>query len=728
MTTLDVDACDVEPIRIPGAIQPHGVLVALAEGSLEILQTSANCATYFGVTAEAVTGRQLCDLIGVVPHGLWNAIHSAPSAAGEPIVIDLGDAAFDVVAHRHEGVIIIELERSNASSAISPSALRHALSRLQRSNTMAELCSIAVAAVRDLTGFDRVMLYRFDAEGHGVVVDEARADDVDSYRGQWFPASDIPRQAREMYELNWLRLIPNAAYTPVPLVPALRPDTHGPLDLAFATLRSVSPIHLEYLHNMGVRASMSVSLVESDALWGLIACHHRSPRHVSFAARAGCEVIGRVVALQIAALRELDIRATREAMAGTEASLVAAMRDSGVGVARALARNGDALVQLVGASAAAVIVDDELHTHGAVPSATQIRALVSWLGDHATDGMLCSDQLAKLHPAAADYADVASGLLAMTLPGNASVIWFRPEITRTVTWAGNPEKPVEMTESGTRLHPRHSFARWTQIVRGRSLPWHASEIGVVEDLRRRAIEVDLADQIVRAEQAVQLRDDMVAVLSHDLKGPLHVLEMATTLLRTDVGDRASAVTTLGRIEQVVDRMNVLVNDLLDLAKLESGRFAIVPTSCMTSRLVSEAASVLAPLAEAKHLGLAWNLDDDTMLEVDPERIFQVLSNLVGNAIKFTPAGGVVRIDITRLGTVVRFAVQDSGPGIDPAALPHIFDRYWQARRGQGAGSGLGLYIARGIVEAHGQTIWAESTMGAGATFYFTLPVHVSAQP
>jgi chemotaxis family two-component system sensor kinase Cph1 len=728
VTTDQVRGCDVEPIHIPGAIQPHGVLLALDPRSLTILQISANCADYFGKEPQELLGRSLSTLMGTAAGATASAAPASSATTGESIVIDIEGRSFDVLTHRHQGSQIVEFERHDPNAPSPDPALRAVLRRLQRPNSVGELCAIAVDAVRKLTGFDRVMMYRFDDDGHGDVIEESTGgDDVASYRGLRFPASDIPRQAREMYLLNWLRLIPDAAYTPVPLVPQLRPDALGPLDLSFATLRSVSPIHLEYLRNMDVRASMSVSLVEANKLWGLIACHHRTPRHISFAARAACEVIGRIMALQIAAQEELSVRASRDALRGTESRLVDAMRERHADVATALAQRGDALLQLAGATGAAVCTATEVRTIGATPTGVQIAALVLWLRQQGAAKLLQTHALAALHPPAAEYAQVASGLLAMSLPHviPSYVLWFRPEIIRTVTWAGDPAKPVKESGTSAQLHPRHSFEAWTQVVRGSSRPWSAAEIDAVEDLRRRAIEADLGNQINRAEQAVLLRDELIAVVSHDLKNPLEVIAMAVPILLRHVAQDQRAVTTVARVQRGVDRMKALIHDLLDLAKIESGRFDVTLVPCPMNQLVTDALSLIAPLAESKGLDLSWTSDGDPWVNADPERVFQVLGNLVGNAIKFTPEGGTVSIRIDHVGDVVRVAVRDTGPGIPAVELAHIFDRYWQARRGRSAGSGLGLYIAKGIVEAHGQRLWVESTHGEGATFYFTLPAHAA---
>ena len=693
-----------------------------------ITQVSANSRSVFGVAPSEVLDRKLGALIGGSGDTLLTALALNRLSNGEPLFAQVNGNTFDVRAHRHEGIAIVEFEPQIPRAVTSDALLRSALSRLQQPESLRDIASIAVEEIRNLTGFDRVLLYQFDEEGHGDVIEEDKADDVDAYLGHRFPASDIPRQARELYLLNWLRLIPNASYTPVPLVPELRPDEGAPLDLTFSTLRSVSPVHLEYLRNMGVQASMSVSLVLNGKLWGLIACHHRTPRHVSFAARSACEVIGRVASLQIAALQEIESRSFRGALGGVEAKLVDAMRNTQEEPALALLQRGDALLALVDASGAAVCTPAGIRTVGATPNAIELHALLAWVEREGCASALHTDRLSERYAPAAEYASVASGLLALALPGVESsyVLWFRPEIVRTVSWAGNPAKSLLLEDGTTYFHPRQSFETWKQVLRARARRWRDEEVDAVEDLRRRAIEVDLARQIVRAEQAIRDRDETVAILSHDLKTPLQVIQLATSMLRRGAADDPRAGAMLDRVERAARHMGGLVRDLLDLAKIEAGRFELTRASCLASRLVSDVFTILAPLAEAK--GVHLSADGEAAVTADPDRVFQALSNLVGNAIKFTPSGGKVSVRVCpSAADAVQFAIVDTGPGIHAVELAHIFDRYWHSRRTRSGGAGLGLYIAKGIVEAHGGRLWVESRIGEGAAFYFTLPASAASR-
>jgi light-regulated signal transduction histidine kinase (bacteriophytochrome) len=335
--------------------------------------------------------------------------------------------------------------------------------------------------------------------------------------------------------------------------------------------------------------------------------------------------------------------------------------------------------------------------------------------------------LGAVFPRAREASDVASGLLTFALPGGPQrrLLWFRPEFIQTVSWGGDPNKPFA-ADSGDRLRPRHSFAIWREEVKLRSHPWTASTLEAADELRRRAIEVDIGRRFLGEQRAVQARDDLLAVVSHDLRGPLSGVLLQAEVIRhvTAAGGKAGEDllrVSAERIQRLGAHMKALTDDLLDLASIEAHRFALHLRSVESHELVEDARLAVSPLAEAKVLTVAMELIDVPRLEVDPERIFRVLSNLLGNAIKFTPEGGAITIRTERRADDLSIAVADTGPGIAADQLPHIFERYWKDQSTSQPGSGLGLYIAHGIVEAHGGKIWAESS-AAGARFTFILPL------
>lgn len=726
--TADLSNCDLEPIHIPASIQPHGLLWVLREPDLVIVQTSENVREYFDRSVDRILGQPLAALLNssefetiqsAVTHGQWEKVN--------PLRLVVGGKLLDGIIHRHAGALILELELTSAAARgeSMQHALRPALISLQSARTLQTLCDTVVREVRDLTGFERVMLYRFHANGDGSVDSESKQPFLEPYLHLHYPASDIPKQARELYLKNWLRIIPDARYVPVPIVPTLRPDTGAPLDLSHAVLRSVSPVHLEYLANMGVRASMSISLIVRDRLWGLISCaNHTAARPVAFELRSACEVLGRLASLQIAAVQEHEAELARLSRRDARAELARALRIGEV-LEGAIERPNE-LLSLANAEGAALLRGAELQTCGTTPSPAEIEALTHWLDERSDADPFSTSSLSSLYPGGAAIAGVASGILTFALPGEPRrrIIWFRPEVLKNINWGGDPRKPME-TDHGTRISPRRSFELWKQQVRSHSTLWSAPDLEAAENLRRDAVEIDLERQVAREQRAVRARDDLVAVVSHDLRNPLGVIQMQAAVLLQTVGSGTEDFsrriqTSVDHIQRAVRRMNTLLRDLLDLAKLEAGRFVLQCTRCQMNELIEESLLILRPLAEAKRITLTSDLRGD-FVKADRDRIFQVLSNLVGNAIKFTPERGNIRVRAETVNEEVRVTVTDSGPGISPEQVANVFDRYWQARRRDQEGSGLGLFIAKGIIEAHSGRIWTEAHPGTGATFIFLLP-------
>jgi light-regulated signal transduction histidine kinase (bacteriophytochrome) len=482
--------------------------------------------------------------------------------------------------------------------------------------------------------------------------------------------------------------------------------------------------------NMGVRASMSISLIVRDRLWGLISClNHTSPRRVSQEMRMACEFLGRLTSLQIAALEDRDQLADRASRRATEDELTRVMRESAPedNVLEVLLSRPKELMGMVGAHGVALVSGGAIMTGGRTPLPALVRDIAAWVDEKEGSQPFATASLGTVFPRAREASDVASGLLTFALPGapQRRLLWFRPEFIQTVSWGGDPNKPFA-ADSRDRLRPRHSFALWREEVRLRSHPWTASNLEAADELRRRAIEVDIGRRFLGEQRAVRARDDLLAVVSHDLRSPLSVVLLQTEVMlhATGAGDEAGEQVLrrgVERIRRLAAHMKALTDDLVDLASIEAHRFALHLKSVESRDLIDEALLGASPLAEAKRITLAVESIDVPRLEADPERIFRVLSNLLGNAIKFTPEGGTITIRTERRGDDLSIAVADTGPGIAADQLPHVFERYWKAQSTSQPGSGLGLYIARGIVEAHGGKIFAESS-DAGARFTFILPV------
>lgn len=730
--------CASEPIQYPGAIQPHGLLLTLSEPDLVLLQVSANVESLLGQRPEQVLGQPLASLLGDAQATLIAQASAAGDFNDAPQLLLSGNGLqFEALLHRHDGALVLELECQNqqlsaANDKVLTGNLGRMLRSLQASPTLQALYEASVREIQNLTGYDRVLVYRFEEEGHGQVIAEASSPAMELYNGLFFPASDIPEQARELYRRNWLRIIPDANYQAVELVPRLRPDTGQPLDMSFASLRSVSPIHCEYMRNMGVLSSMSVSLLKGDKLWGLITCGHRTPLYVPHELRIACQTLGQVLSLQISAMEALEVNRQRDAKLHTLSQLNESMLAATENVFDGLAAQPERLMQLVDATGVAILEGNQLQCFGNCPTPEQIRALHAWLMKR-NEPVFSSYHLSSVYPPADEYQKAASGVLAMSLPKpiDNGVLWFRQEVKESIPWSGNPEKPLDMvdSEAGLRLRPRTSFEIWKVEMTGIASRWSHGDLFAANDLRRSALEDDLARQVRREQQAVRARDDLVAVVSHDLRNPMTVISMLCGMMQKAFSSDgphtsrriSSAIDTM---QQAASRMNVLLEDLLDTSKIEAGRYTITPKPLEVTQIFDEAYTLLAPLALDKGIDLVFTPGEHLKVHADPERLFQVLSNLIGNAIKFTPIQGQISVSAEPDGERVLFCVRDCGEGIAPEQLPFIFDRYWTLKDNNPTGTGLGLYISQGIIKAHGGLLSAESQVGQGSVFRFSIPVAV----
>jgi two-component system, chemotaxis family, sensor kinase Cph1 len=499
-TPIDLDNCAREPIHVPGSIQPRGVLAVVQEPAFEVRQVSVNVDELLGRPVDAVLGQHLSALIG---HQQAARIEQVASNFGSlrqrnPLecVIDVAGQprAFDAILHREPGgVLLVELEIAYGERPFSfPNtyqAVRGAVEELNRASTLTELYATAARAVRDLTGFDRVMVYRYDDEYNGEVVAESKRDELNSFLGLHYPSTDIPSQARALYEKNWIRLISDVDYTPAPLVPAVDSASGTPTDLTYATLRSVSPIHVEYLQNMGVHASMSISLLRHGRLWGLIACHHYAGPHLPpFGTRAAAEFLGSTLSLRLVDRFEDEQLQKRLAAQAVLGKLTAATLDDGESVTGALLGAPD-LLDLVPADGVVVNIQGDLQTRGSVPPQHVVAAVIDWARG-ADEEIASSECLSRELPALDLDPQLAAGMLVINLPDGQYAAWFRREALRSVDWGGDPHnKAIAVSEGdGVRLSPRKSFDRWREIVHQRSEPWTTSESESVEALRRHLVE------------------------------------------------------------------------------------------------------------------------------------------------------------------------------------------------------------------------------------------------
>jgi PAS domain S-box-containing protein len=377
-----------------------------------------------------------------------------------------------------------------------------AVQRLGSAASLGVLADATVQAYRELTGHDRVMVYKFDADGHGEIIAEARDPRLESLLGHHYPATDIPQRARELYLRNRVRVLVDVHAQPSLLVDAQGRPVGDGLDLSMSHLRSMSPLHLQYLKNMGVTATVVVSLVREGRLWGLVAAHHYSPRNVRYALRAACDLLAEVVSTRIAAIENYAHAQVAVLVRRLEQRLVEATSTEG-DWRLALFRNPRTLLQPLEATGAALFHDGEMLVAGEVPSTPELRELQRWVTERIDaqggDPLFACSSVAKANPALASLTPSASGVLAVRLSATRHdhLMWFRREQLLTVTWAGDPTKPM-LGDDPLTLSPRRSFAAWSELVRGTARPWTGAELALA-----RAVGSALVDIIVQVH-AVRL--------------------------------------------------------------------------------------------------------------------------------------------------------------------------------------------------------------------------------
>jgi light-regulated signal transduction histidine kinase (bacteriophytochrome) len=528
LNKVDLTNCDREPIHIPGSIQPHGCLIVCDANATTVLRHSSNTASMLGVAGE-INGRALDTLVGSeATHALRNGLTTANDASRPALLFDVAlpsGRRFDISVHDYKSNVIIEFEpRTTEGRPLQ--ITRELIGRISAIDSMDRLVAHTARLLHGVLGYDRVMIYRFEQDGSGKVVSEAKRPDLESFRGQYFPASDIPKQARELYLRNTIRIISDASGERVPIVPAL--DRSGePIDLSFAHLRAVSPIHCEYLRNMGVSASMSISIIIDGALWGLIACHHYSPRALPMADRVAAEMFGEFFSLHLGALRQ---KRKLETASAARRSLDRFLRIAShhTDVAAILAESLPEFAELMRCNGVAVWIDGAWSAYGATPPPEAVPALAHFVSSVAEGRIWATEALSRRFPAAESYAEEASGVLAIPLTQSPRdyLFFFRRELVKTLQWAGNPEKSYDTGPLGDRLTPRKSFAIWKETVRHQAQPWNDSDRETADAVRAATVEVVLRHNELMTEERAKsaVRQRMLnEELNHRVKNILAVI-------------------------------------------------------------------------------------------------------------------------------------------------------------------------------------------------------------
>ena len=749
--------CDREPIHIPGSIQPYGFMVCLDELSYQVAYASENIQDLLGIAPTELVGAGLSRLLGpertAEVEKTFPTLTEAHQLLGVRLEQVEGEPFYKLILHRYDRLLWLEFEpmEEAAPASLDLPYLNTALSQMLSAGSVADFCQYAVEQVRAITGFDRVAIYRFAADESGEIIAEACRPDLAPWLGLHYPASDIPQQARAMYLKNWLRFIPDASYVPARLVALRPPRTSRPPDMTYAVLRSVSPIHIQYLHNMGSAATMTISLIQDNQLWGMITCHHLTPRLVSYELRDLCQFIAKTFSALLGSKEKQDQQAYQLQVRERQVRLFEHVSNTPHFV-EGLYQKSPTMQDIFECGGAAICFEDEIITLGITPTKPQIEELLTWLQANVHQDVFYTNSYTSLNPAGLALRSTASGFIAASLaeaPGNY-LLWFRPEVIQTVNWAGQNEKPQRLEDGQIFLSPRQSFEAWKQLVENTSAPWKPLEIEAAQEIRLHISDVRLKvfnELHARAQALSRLNmelersndelDSFAYVASHDLKEPLRGIHNYSLFLLEDYADKldTDGVNKLQTLVRLSQRMEGLIEGLLQLSRV--GRQDLTPSEVDLNELLADVLELLQPRLEQTHTTVEIAAPLPTV-QADRVRLQEVFSNLLTNAIKYSdqPSKTVV-VGQAPAGTTIPgglnssdyhvFYVQDFGIGIDAKHHENIFKLFKRlhAQEKYGGGTGAGLAIAKKMMEKHGGRLWVESTLGEGATFFFALPKELS---
>jgi len=742
---MSADLCEAEQIQSPGCIQPPFALYCMHPATLETLAATTN------------VGEVLPD--GKLPDAALDRLKRyAVEGEGETgIEFMLGEEAV-AFAHLKDNVLLVEVEKLCPEDRIychGGFELQVAISALSDILTLEEAAGLAADAIRKLTGMERVLIYRFDRYANGDVVAESKTPDwAESFDGFSFPSADIPTQARSLYLTSPARFTACRDYEPIEIRPALNPLTGKPFDIGRCRSRSLSPIHRRYQENLGIDGAFSLSIVTQGRLWGLVVGHHRRPHRVPIPARQQAVALTGALAVSISAMEVVEERIGHERDHIIHGQLLEQIATAGdflpllVGGQTKLT---DLFFGSIGAAVGSWTENDDdgqltIQTVGFVPEERAIFDLIRCCREHMINGLFATDCIAKLAPEFISHAQIASGVLAITIgqPTNQIILWFLPEVIGTRVWGGATPEQVKKAKSDGDYLPRRSFERWAEEKRGYSRPWLGRELelgralqrtlnnvilvqkGAIHTLEGRVAEKTRAIETYArsVESSNQNLEQFAWIASHDLREPLRMISSYLSLIERRYHGLfdTEAREFFGFAREGAKRLDAMILDLLEFSRIgrEDKDLAPVP-------LADVIAEVMDNLAVA-------TAESGAEIRIDAEmpvvfggygELVRLFQNLLGNAIKYRhpDRSPVVRVSCRPRLDEWEIAVADNGIGIEESHFDRIFRVFQRLHtREKYDGTGIGLSISKKIVEHHGGRLWVESEFGNGTTFLFTIPI------
>lgn len=724
---IDLDNCAKEPIHIIGKTQSFGVLLVCDPKTFEVTQAASNTQEFFSIPLEDVLHRPLSAIIGEEQENkVKETFGNKEFAVPQEILVN--GKRFLVHGHLSELSLILDFEPVEELSDpfFFQKQLTRVLNEIQSSRSIPELGNSAAELTREIFGYDRVMIYKFDEEWNGMVLAESKIPEMESWLGLHYPATDIPAQSRELFLKHQVRMISHVGYSPVPIVPEISPLTGKPLDISNSSLRAVSPIHIEYLTNMKVGASLSAAIIVQGKLWGLIACHHKTAKYLNYYQRESCRFLAQMLSTEIALQESNNFIEKTSASERILNTLVEQLKKKN-NIVEALSGGPVSFTDLISCTGGAIYFGGEWELKGQVPTQPELDSLMNRFLVHQEAGIYHTRNLSSVYDKAIDFQAIASGILSLRITESKYLIWFRPEIVQTVSWGGDPHDKAFYNEEEGRLSPRKSFKKWTNELKGISEDWKDFDLSAARDLGDRVSLTLLSKQRKEIsalnKKLIEANKDLELFsygLSHDLRAPIRGMEGYLRILKEDHSQELSEEggNILNLASALTGKMNTLIDDILSYSGLstrEDLQTQIIPTRSILDDVL------LLINAQVNYPKTRIQIDDNLPpIKGDKRMLFQLWLNIINNALKYS--GKVAAPEVT-IGTVQEkgknvFFVRDNGIGIEEEYLEKIFGTFTRVAGKDYKGSGIGLAIVKKIIEKHKGEIWVESAKGKGTTFYF----------
>jgi chemotaxis family two-component system sensor kinase Cph1 len=728
---VDLSNCANEPIHIPGQIQSHGYLIVLDQ-HYRVSHSSENIFGLIQKTCAELIGSELQDLEPLIgndqPGGFITDLLSIGKVNKSfeqvnPFKLAINGKTYYLLISTSNDRYLLEFE-SVTSDALPDvqKMMGHSISKMLADKNLQNLLDNTAMQVKKTIHYDRVMIYRFADDGHGEVVAEAKNEELSPLLGLHYPASDIPQQARDLYKLNLTRIIADVQTTPVKIFAAA--DQVQPLEMTYSQLRAVSPMHIQYLKNMGVASSFSISLLCMGKLWGLIACHNYNPKFIDFLSRDLSKLLGQILSSALEFRQEEIHQHTQETFIGSLDKLTKQLQET-VSIEQALTKCPVTLLDIVHATGAVLVYEKNITKIGLTPAENELTNLISWLRQNNDQPLYHTTSLVAHYPEAINFCNVASGIMVVVISRELEeyIIYFKPEQPQFITWAGNPDKLATMDKNGLlHISPRNSFQQWSQTVLFTSLAWGSEEINsglrlqeeITYAINQKAGAIRLLNE--QLQRAYDELDTFSYTVSHDLKNPIAAIKTYAQLVARSQGFSDRDRIMLGRINERADQMHLMIEAILDYSRI--GRSPFKYQIINSRALVEEIVRDLSLIYESHQVKITIGTTPE--LRGDPMMMLQIFSNLISNAVKYSKDASDPHVHIE--GTIndhdICYIIKDNGIGIAPHDLESVFGLFSRMDNVKDIeGSGVGLAIVKRIVEKHKGRIWVESELHKGSIFF-----------